>query len=420
MTQRWTSADLLVVDHYGLDATYEQSVRAWADRILAIDDLADRTHAADLLLDQTLGRKPADYAGLHEGPMLLGSAYALLRPAFQRSRAAALERRHSSEVRRILISFGAVDSVNATRTALDAIVLAAPHSAIDIVLGSSAPHLRAVREHIAGTPKATLHVDVADMAYLIAEADLAIGAPGTSAWERCCLGLPTLLLTIAENQRTNAAALHAAGAALDLGWHEHADVATLASALRSIAGAGDKRWLMGQSAAALCDGRGAFRVALALLSSRTARDGGSVILRAAVEEDGAAMLGWQRDPSTRRFARNPAVPSQADHFAWLARKLADPDCLLAIVEHGGSAAGILRLDRRAGQDLAYEVSIVTAPEKRGLGLAPAALALGRELAPGADLVAEVLPANAASLALFERAGYQREPDGLFHARPTVH
>jgi len=418
MLSHWPAADLLVVDHYGLDASFERAARPWARRILVIDDLADRPHEADLLLDQTHGRVQADYGGRYNGPMLLGAGYALLRPSFQRARGAAIARRDRRPVDRIMVSFGAVDAVNATMVALDAIALAAPDCAVDVVLGSAGPHLVEVRARAAAMPRATVHVDVAEIAELMTEADLAIGAPGTSAWERCCLGLPTLLLTIADNQRVNAAALHAAGAALDLGWHADSNAKKLATEIGKL---GTEAWqAMTRKAAALCDGRGAFRVALGLLVGRTARDGGKVTLRAASENDGAIMLEWQRDPETRRFARKPTAPTATEHFAWLACKLADPDCLFAIVEHGGEPAGILRLDRRAGPALAYEVSIVTAPGKRGLGLAPAALALGRELAPGADLVAEVLPANTASLALFERAGYKRGTDGLFHARPTVH
>lgn len=420
MTTHWPSADLLVVDHYGLEASFERSARPWAKRILAIDDLANRPHAVDLLLDQTHGRAPSDYAAWHNGAMLLGATYALLRPSFQQARAVALARRAGNEVARILVSFGAVDAVNATAMAMEAIALAAPGCAVDVVLGSSAPHLADVRLRVADMPMAALHVDVDNMAALMTDADLALGAPGTSAWERCCLGLPTLMLAVADNQHANADALQAAGAACNLGWHADANAPMLAAAIHDFAGDGDKRRVMAQRAAALCDGRGAFRVALAMLAPRAARDGGSVRLRAAVETDGAVMLDWQSDPDTRRHARNPAIPSGAEHFAWLARKLADPNCLFAIVEHDAEAAGILRLDRRSGPDLAYEVSIVTAPGKRGLGLGPAALALGRELAPDADLVAEVLSANTASLALFERAGYKRESDGLFHARPGVH
>ncbi len=421
MRTLWQGCDLLIVDHYDRDRNFEQLLRPWAKKLLVIDDLHNRPHACDALLDQTYGRVAADYAGLHDGPCLCGSAYALLRPAFQAWRERALARRDGRPVERILVSLGAVDAANLTMLALEAVAMAAPGVAVDVVLGSASPNLAAVHARIAELPNdIDLHVDTNDMANLLADADLAIGAPGTSSWERCCLAVPTILVTVAENQRENAQALAAAGAAMDAGWHAEISARHLAGQVARLMKDGAARQEMAQRAAAICDGRGAFRTALALLSVAQGRDGGAVQLRSAEYVDAALMLDWQRDPETRRFARNPNVPTETEHRAWLRRKLAEPGCLFTLVEHDGSPAGILRLDRQAGARPAYEISIVTAPAKRGRGIAPAALTLARELAPGADLVAAVLPGNTASAALFERAGYVRQADGLFHHHARVH
>jgi UDP-2,4-diacetamido-2,4,6-trideoxy-beta-L-altropyranose hydrolase len=205
-------ADLLVVDHYARDVAFETACRRWTRRILVIDDLADRRHDADLLLDQTLDRSPSDYAALvpPHCRVLAGSEYALLHPAFAANRPAALSRREGCVApRRILVAFGATDPGNATCLALRAIGASRLALEVDVILGAGAPHLEAVQAELTTMPHPTrLHIDVeAETVAALMTADLAIGAGGTTSWERCCLGLPTVVLQTAANQRTIVRAL---------------------------------------------------------------------------------------------------------------------------------------------------------------------------------------------------------------------
>jgi UDP-2,4-diacetamido-2,4,6-trideoxy-beta-L-altropyranose hydrolase len=203
--------DWLIVDHYALDARWERAVAPHAGRIMAIDDLADRPHACALLLDQNLGRGAGDYRGLVPpgAALLIGPHFALLRPEFAAARPRALARR-DGRLGHILVTMGGVDAGGVTGAVLDAI---GPLGlAVTVVMGGGAPHLGAVRAQ-AEQWGARLVVDAPDMAALMAAADLAIGASGSTAWERCCLALPTLALVIADNQREAAAALAAGGAA---------------------------------------------------------------------------------------------------------------------------------------------------------------------------------------------------------------
>ncbi|MES2714235.1 MAG: UDP-2,4-diacetamido-2,4,6-trideoxy-beta-L-altropyranose hydrolase [Pseudomonadota bacterium] len=261
--------DLLLVDHYGLGAAWEQALRPLCRHLAAIDDLADRRHAVDLLLDQNLGRQRSDYAALlpAHASRLIGPAYALLRPEFAAARAASLARRPTAGWRHLLLSLGGADPQQATVQVLHALARCRlPADArLTVVLGALAPTRAQVQALLPSLPCPTrLLVDVADMAGLLAEADLAIGAAGGSAWERCCLGLPSLLLVLAENQRSGNRALVAAGAALALG--EVADLPTsLPAALRQLADPG-RLQAMSQAAAAITDGQGAARVADALLA----------------------------------------------------------------------------------------------------------------------------------------------------------
>lgn len=212
--------DWLVVDHYALDAAWEREMGdGVGKRLLVIDDLVDREHHCDVLLDQNPGRVRADYDGLLPPTcrVLAGPRYALLRPEFAACRAQSLERRRQPRVRRLLVTLGGLDKDQRTLDVLRALsVCDLPAGcSIVVVMGPLASGLARVQDAAAGMPVPTeVRIGVRDMATVMAQSDVAIGAGGVTALERCCLGLPTLTLVIAENQRAGAEALAAQGAAL--------------------------------------------------------------------------------------------------------------------------------------------------------------------------------------------------------------
>lgn len=215
------AVDWLVVDHYALDDRWEQAMRTNSKRLMVIDDLADRSHDCDLLLDQNLGRDCADYSDLLKPntATLIGPTYALLRPAFAQLRPYSLARRIHPQFKRLLITMGGVDKDNVTGQVLN--VLQKCQLPIDmqitVVMGPHAPWLREVKEQATQTQVPTqVLVGVDQMAQLMADSDLAIGAAGGTSWERCCLGLPTVLLVLAPNQHAGAQALFKSGAAITL------------------------------------------------------------------------------------------------------------------------------------------------------------------------------------------------------------
>jgi len=256
--------DLLVVDHYRLDAVFEESCRAFAKRILVIDDLADRSHDCDLLLDQTFGREAVEYADLvpADCTVLTGSKYALVRSMFRSARPEALERRAADgEVRRVLVSLGSTDPYNVTSMVLRSLSGLSNPVKVDVVLGGNAPHLKNVQALAESLSlDISIHVDCGDMAGRIQGADLAIGAAGSSSWERCCLGLPTLMVIIAANQERIAAGLDGAGAAVNLGQAHEINERQIAMAIENMMKAPEKLKNMSAKASALCDGRGTERV----------------------------------------------------------------------------------------------------------------------------------------------------------------
>jgi len=215
--------DWLIVDHYALDARWERAAvqgSSWC-RVLAIDDLADRSHEADILLDQNLGHSDRDFAGWvkNDCHLLIGPSFALLRPEFRDRRHRSLERRSNRRLERILITMGGVDKDNATGKVLRELckVDLSTVSQIDVVMGASAPGLDEVRRQAQlMTCRTEIVVNAGDMGQRMVAADLAISAAGSTVWELCCMGVPSLLVCTAANQRTVINALASAGAAEQL------------------------------------------------------------------------------------------------------------------------------------------------------------------------------------------------------------
>ncbi len=259
-------ADLLVVDHYQRDIRFEHRCRGWADRIAVIDDLADRPHEADILVDPSCGHTAADYERLVPAAcwVLTGARHALLRPAFAAQREAALSRRsQAGGVQRILVGFGATDDGNATALALRSIAVSGLVADIDVIIGAGCRHADALQLLACGVPQPTQpHIDAApdQIARLMAAADLAIGAGGGMAWERCCVGLPTVVVEIAGNQHLILAALAEEGAALNLGSVADVSICDFSLGIRSLAGNRTWRRSMAAAAARMCDGRGLERL----------------------------------------------------------------------------------------------------------------------------------------------------------------
>ena len=208
--------DWLVVDHYALDSRWEFALSEYCAKVMVIDDLADRSHYCRVLLDQTLGRSADDYRSLvpTDCTLLCGSNYALLRPEFAALRTYSLQRRAQPKLKNLLITMGGVDKDNVTAKVLN-VLRANPipvHCKITVVMGPTSPWLSDVKEKARAMPlPTTVLVNVDNMAQLMADSDLAIGAAGGSSWERCCLGLPTIMLMVADNQRDVAQALEHSG-----------------------------------------------------------------------------------------------------------------------------------------------------------------------------------------------------------------
>ncbi|MGC9457316.1 MAG: UDP-2,4-diacetamido-2,4,6-trideoxy-beta-L-altropyranose hydrolase [Halothiobacillaceae bacterium] len=257
----------LVVDHYGLDAEWEQRLRPHVGRILVIDDLANRNHDCDALLDQNYNPDAeARYAERlpAEAMRLFGPRYALLGPEYAAYRREAGA--HSGRVDRVLVFFGGTDPDNLTGRALEALSDPAfANVAVDAVVGPNNPHREALAKQAKARPGTTLHDPRPHLADLMAGADLAIGAGGTTTWERCCLGLPSLVVSIADNQRPACEALAADGLIAYAGHHEQVTAEILRARLAELAFEPDRLQRMAAAGRKLVDSRGAERVTGSLM-----------------------------------------------------------------------------------------------------------------------------------------------------------
>lgn len=211
---------LMIVDHYGLDARWEHRVAQYSRAVMVIDDLANRNHEANLLLDQTAGRKVWEYEGLVNPNCSIkcGVSYVLLRREFDQWRSTSLERKRNG-IENLMISFGGSDKHQFTLRAFQVLnqLISLRNASVTILLGPSFRGEDQVHSLISqSSMKCTVSKNSNNVAQMLSSCDLVIGAAGTSAWERCYLGVPSVMVAVAENQERSAGEISASGAAIIL------------------------------------------------------------------------------------------------------------------------------------------------------------------------------------------------------------
>ena len=262
-----TRPDWLIVDHYALDRCWELRLRHSAKKILVIDDIAEKPHDCDLLLNENpLPEIEERYKVLLPGHarLLLGPQYALLRPEFIEARNNMKPR--DGEVRRILVFYGGVDPTNETGRALEAIGrLNRPDIHVDVVVGSANPHRKIIQSQIEKQPGVTLHVQLPHLAGLMAQADIALGAGGSTIWELLFLGVPALVTTTADNQMPTIQHLNENGFLVWLGSARDVGVNTIQDALAQMLAQTESLLRHSEMGRKIVDGRGVERLTKELI-----------------------------------------------------------------------------------------------------------------------------------------------------------
>ncbi|OEE83856.1 UDP-2,4-diacetamido-2,4,6-trideoxy-beta-L-altropyranose hydrolase [Enterovibrio norvegicus FF-162] len=403
------SADLVVTDHYGIGSLWQSNVRNYLQcDIFAIDDLV-RQHDADYILDQTLGRESREYTS--KGIVMTGSQYALLSPKFHTAREVALERETLPMRPKVLVSMGGIDEPNATLKVLKALV-GHINAAYTVLLSPRSPNYEEVRNWCAEFPEVT-HVDFTEnMPSMMLQHHIAIGAPGTTSWERACLGLPSIIIPLAENQNTISEQLVKNKAVLAVALDEIES---------SLLGSYDLLTSNWQKYVAnnlvLCDGLGIKRIISELYGSRDNEGENQYILDIAKNEDIELVFEWQCHPETRRYALNPQNPNFEQHVRWMKDKLARVSDYFYLIKDMSKekSLGAVRLDRiRKGH---YLISIFIAPDNYGKGIASSALKTIDKMYEDVTLHATVLHDNKASQRLFEKSKFKRISKETFIREP---
>ncbi|MFP4453939.1 MAG: UDP-2,4-diacetamido-2,4,6-trideoxy-beta-L-altropyranose hydrolase, partial [Desulfobacterales bacterium] len=285
--------DWIIVDHYALDHCWESAMCKVANNIMVIDDLADRKHECDLLLDQNYFQEPEkryESLLLEHCKTLLGPKYALLRPEFREARKFC--RMRGNGIARILVYFGGNNPDNLTGMALEA--LSTPeleHLLVEAVIGPNNQHQEQLEKQAKNRPGTRLHVQPENFTELMLRADFCIGAGGTTTWERLCLGLPSLVITVAQNQEPFTRELDEAGYVRWLGNKEQVNVSDIRESLISEIHR-SQNLENSDDPPSLVDGYGALRAAEKLVPS----DAKDLSLRQAVQEDMELFFTWANDP----------------------------------------------------------------------------------------------------------------------------
>jgi UDP-2,4-diacetamido-2,4,6-trideoxy-beta-L-altropyranose hydrolase len=401
---------LIVVDSYLLGYEFEQSLRCHSCPLLVIDDAPNRQHVCDLLVDMTLNRLPADYAELTPAQcrVLAGSSYTLLRGEFGEFRNRSLARRQASTtLKSVFISLGMTDIGGQTAAIAQALAADGRLEHIEVVTGPSAPALGGIVALQDEAPQIRVCVDPPDIAELMTDADIAVGTPGVSSWERCCLGLPSILLVVAQNQVDNARALERAGAARVLPPTSDAAHA-ISRIIRELGEAPGQLAQMSRRAAEICDGDGAFRVGCAIDELVLPDRAGKLTLRQATAEDSRRLWLWRNEYTARAmFGDRQLVPWEA-HAAWLTSRLADANTLIFIAEVDGRPCGNVRFHSELTG--AARIGIAMARHVRGLGYGAAVLDLACQKVLEQRfcdrIEAKVKRENVVSQRVFVKSGFQ--------------
>jgi UDP-2,4-diacetamido-2,4,6-trideoxy-beta-L-altropyranose hydrolase len=388
--------DWILVDHYGLDHHWQTAARRLAPRIAAVDDLATRRYDVDLLLNQNLSGTPEAYASLLPSGCrtLLGPRFAMLRDEF---RCPAIEIK--PRVKRVLVNFGGFDAAMQTHHAMSA--MADFHDLeVDFVAGADNPAWNQMQVLAAERPNWRLHSFVSDFYRLMTEADLFVGAGGGTSWERAAMGLPTICIAVSNNQQANGEVMGACGAHVFLGARERVSVEQLRQAVAFIASNQGLRQSLADRSRQLVDGRGAQRVAAALV-------GAVLQLRLATFEDAQLLFDGRNAETTRRSSLDSGVIDWPSHQTWLTASLNNDQRLLLIAEAEDGPVGVLRYDLRGHE---ASVSIYLFEGRLGLGWGSTLLSRGEAFVtarwPQLDTItARILPTNQPSLKTFREAGF---------------
>ncbi len=402
----------VVVDGYQFGADYQRLLMAAGFRILFLDDYGHAgEYEADLVLNQNLGADAALYVRRKPHTrLLLGPRYALLRREFQAWR--DWTREIPPVARKVLVTLGGGDPDNVTGKVVQA--LQGLDVECKVVVGGSNPNLEELKSAIGNRRSAMeLVVNAANMSELMAWADMAIAAGGSTAWELAFMGLPSLVLVLAENQLKVAEALAASNVARRAGTGAAAP-GDLSADLHELLNDRLGRARMSRLGRTMVDGKGGERVVGELT-------GAAMTLRPAEPKDCRQVWEWANDPEVRAVSFNTEPIPWESHTRWFEARRSDPDCVFLIADNSsGAPIGQVRFDLNNAEAV-ISVSVDRRARGRGFGSELIRRASQRlhEERQVCVIHAFTKPENAASIRAFERAGYRKVGSTQVGAHPAI-
>jgi UDP-2,4-diacetamido-2,4,6-trideoxy-beta-L-altropyranose hydrolase len=409
-------ATWVVVDGYQFGDEYQRTLKAAGLKLLFVDDSGHAgSYVADLVLDQNAHARESFYQRREPYTrLLLGTRYAMLRREFRSWRDGKRQIEHTG--RKVLVTMGGSDPGNVTLRMIQALRLVNTKGLEGtIVPGGSNPHVKTLAEPLAGLDSIRLQKNVTNMGEIMAWADVAISAAGTVCWEMCLLGLPAILIDLAENQRPIARALDEKGIAIHLGRAEDVLPEDIAAKLEWLLRSPDVRGTMSQRGRSLVDGRGAERVVSGMRTFGWR-------LRRAQPEDCGLLYEWANDPDVRKASFSSDSITREGHSNWLDSKLADPNAILYLaIDVNHAPVGYARY-KIEGTRALISIGLIAGFRGRGYGSTLLGMAV-EELfrsTTARSIDAYVKPTNEASLRMFARAGFRSQDGVIFAGQPAVH
>ena len=393
----------LVLDGYHFDSTYQQAIRSAGHRLLVIDDMAHlRRYHADLLLNQNIHAERLSYCCDSDTEFLLGTDYVMLRPEFQPWR--GWKREIPETPSKVLISLGSSDPENVALRVIQALQQTGTNGfEVRIAVGPTNPNLETLQQAIARSTNMQLLVDVTYMPEQLAWADVAISAGGTTCWESAFMGLPSIVIVLAENQAGIAQSLDEAGAVVNLGWHEHVSGKGLSDGLEKLLHSVDLLHDMSRRGQEIVDGEGVGKV-ISEIKKR------SIKLRAVSTDDCRLVWEWANEPDARASSFSSEVISWGQHAKWFETKVHDSQCLYYIaLDFAGEPIGQVRYDLREDEAV---ISVSLDAKSRGNGYGSLIIKQASDQVFDVALVktihAYVKKGNEASVHAFAKAGYKEK------------
>ncbi|PYV95646.1 MAG: UDP-2,4-diacetamido-2,4,6-trideoxy-beta-L-altropyranose hydrolase [Acidobacteria bacterium] len=412
---RERNAGWIAVDGYHFDVEYHKRLRDAGLKLLLIADQANAAHCvADIVVNQNSHACDGMYAK-HEPytQLLLGPRYALLRREF---RSWEKWKRDVAPIgRKVLVTMGGSDPKNITSLVIRALGLLKIEFEARVVAGGGNPHIAQLESLVSQTSHIELHIDSSNISDLMAWADVAVSGAGSTCWEICLLGLPAILIDIAENQKPIAEDLDKKSVAIHPGSGQEIVTEQLAARLEQLLLTTDLRAAMSQRGCELVDGRGASRVVSAMRND-------SLHLRRVVREDCRVLWEWANDQESRKYSFQSQQITWDQHVRWLDSKIDDPNYILFMVTNTDDVpVGHVRYELNKCRAV---VSINMAPLFRSNGLGKEVLRMAtQELfvsSRATEVNAYVKPVNERSLRLFAGEGFERQADSTVAGQHAAH